>query len=75
MRLYPLAGQPLGFSYLFASHPLFDAVFVALCILNSLGRREIPPHIAKHIVLRDSFAIVVLIAEVELGIRTPLLCY
>ena len=21
MRLYPLAGQPLGFGYLFASHP------------------------------------------------------
>jgi len=25
MRLYPLAGQTLGFVYLFASHPLFEA--------------------------------------------------
>ena len=39
MRLYPLGGQTLGFGYLFASHPLFDGVFVTLRILISLGRR------------------------------------
>ena len=27
MRLKPLGGQPLGFGYLFASHPLFDDAF------------------------------------------------
>ena len=39
MRLYPLGGQPLGFSYLFASHQRFNFGFVILCILISLGRR------------------------------------
>ena len=26
MRLYPLAGEPLAFGYLFASHPPFDTL-------------------------------------------------
>ena len=30
MRLKPLAGHPLGFAYLFASHPLFEDVFSSL---------------------------------------------
>jgi hypothetical protein len=38
-----------------------------------LGRREIPPHIGKHIVLRYAFAIGVHIPEVGLGSRIPLL--
>ena len=37
MRRDPLAGEPLGFGYLFASHLLFDDVFVILCGLMSLG--------------------------------------
>ena len=51
MRLYPLAGQPLGFGYLFASHPPFDEVFVLLCTHISLGCRKIGPHIGEHVVL------------------------
>ena len=54
MRLKPLAGQPLGLGYLFASHPPLEDVFVTLCLLTSLGRGEIAPHIGKHIVLRDA---------------------
>ncbi len=54
MRLYPLAGQPLGFGYLFASHLLLEDVFVARRSLISLGCREIEPHIGEHIVLRDA---------------------
>jgi len=37
------------------------------------GRREIPPHIGKHIVLRDTFAIEVLKPEVVLGTRISLI--
>ena len=40
MRLKPLAGQPLGFGYLFASHLLFDDVFVKPRAIF-LGRRKI----------------------------------
>ena len=47
MRLYPLAGQSLGFGYLFASHPLFEEIFVTLRTLISLGRRDIEPYIGK----------------------------
>jgi len=48
MRRDPLGGQPLGFGYLFARHPLFDAVFATLRILISLlGRSEIVPRIGK----------------------------
>ena len=53
----PLTGEPLAFGYLFGSHLLFDEVFVILRILESLGRREIVPHIGKYIVLRYAFAI------------------
>jgi len=38
MRLKPLAGKPLSFGYLFASHLLFDNVFALLRIRISLGR-------------------------------------
>ena len=47
MRLKPLAGQPLGFGYLFASHPLFDDVFVLLRNLIFLGCGAIVPHIGE----------------------------
>ena len=51
MRLYPLAGQPLGFGYLFASHPPFDEVFVIPRRPKSLSLSKIVPHIGKHVVL------------------------
>ena len=74
MRLYPLAGEPLSFGYLFASHPLFDAVFVLPRTLMPLGRGEIVPHIGEHMVLWHAVAIAVQIPEVGLGTRKPLLC-
>jgi hypothetical protein len=53
MRLYPLAGHPLGFGYLLASHPLFEDLFATLRTLISLGRRQkIHPHIGKQQVFR-----------------------
>ena len=56
MRLKPLAGHPLGLGYLFARHPrledVVDDVFSGLSIRPALGRREINPHIGKHIVHR-----------------------
>jgi hypothetical protein len=63
----------LAFGYLFASHPLFEDVFVTLCTLMSLGRSEIPPHIGKHIVLRDALACAVHIPEGGLAPSIPLL--
>jgi hypothetical protein len=73
MRLYPLAGQPLGFGYLFASHPPFDEVFVLLCTHISLGCRKIGPHIVKHIIFWYAVAPEVHKPEVELGFRIPFL--
>ncbi len=73
MRLFPLAGQPLGFGYLFASHLLFDEVFKFLRFLISLGRSEIQPHIVKHIILWYAGAPEVHKPEVALGSREPLL--
>ena len=69
----PFGGQPLGFGYLFASHPLLCDVFVILRILISLGRREIEPHVGEHNILRDAVAIPVHNPEVVLGIHIPLL--
>ena len=54
MRLYPLAGHPLGFAYLFASHPPFKDVFVILRRPIFLSLSKIVPHIGKHAVLRDA---------------------
>ena len=51
MRLKPLAGHPLSFGYLFASHPLFDEVFVIPRRPKSLSLSKIVPHIGKHVVL------------------------
>ena len=73
MRLYPLEGQTLGCGYLFASHILFEPVFVSPRTLQSLAPRKIPPHIGKHVVLRHFIALVAHTPEAELGRRIPLL--
>ena len=67
MRLYPLAGQPLGFGYLFGSHLLLDSVLESLPTQISLGRCEIQPHIGEHIVLRHTFSRPVIVPVAIVG--------
>ena len=66
----------MAFGYLFASHPLFGSD-LGRCRKRtrnvSVGRSEIVPHIGKHIVLWDTFAIGVHTPECGPAIHIPLL--
>ena len=73
MRLYPFKGEPLGFINLFASHPLFEYVFDALCNVSSLGHREIVPHLGEHNILLYALASGIHNAKIGLGDRISLL--
>ena len=67
MLLHPLPRQPLGLGDLGGGHTLGSNVTVLRRLFISLRRCEAEPHVGQNVILRDTIAVAVHVAEEELG--------